>query len=693
MKKTFNQLCVIVLAAAALVLGCQNPAGGDGGEKTQSPVTDALVAHFNSTTIDVVIGTSYMNFPGWGWFAMGTAPFSDGLGLSPFMVDGSTVTPGLSVLDGLVSGLQFTPNLLYTPNEGETPPYFTYKLTVSDPVTFDPVPFSDANAKRIAAAIKNHLGGIQNGAGFVADGYYFGGPVTGSVLSYPDEGVLSVTIALVKDEVAPGIISVLNITGVTIDAAGVTIDSPYSAAYNSGAKTLSVTIPAAGISKGGASAVAEAVTAALNGKITNNVDTGYTVTGTATGAINGSNVVVTVPLGLRQVPAAVIANAVHASADGNLSITAGSVTGAAITALGNISDATGNVTTAYNSASHTVTVTVSPAAAWSFSGTAGFYNIVADGQNAGQWGNPPAIDGLKRKFNAGTISNAVDPAYTSLEDVTYTVAGGNLVFTVTLSNYIKAAVITGGLNSVANASGITVASPASVTGNVITALGSVTGIASVQTAYTSASHMVLISITPATGYQFNPGLINGANPYDTVKTTLQAKIGGTAVNNVDTAYTSISPAVAIDVVEGKLRVSIILEALDPVAASDLVTAINGAADGNIVVEFGMPTSTATGTVITALSSVANATGTVSAPVRLNASYQPEFIDITISPASSYGFFAAGGYDSVATALQTKISGGSITYLYGGPFASSGVSASVNGDGKLVLTVALGPVTP
>jgi hypothetical protein len=677
MKHTFlKKLTFAALAAflALCVAGCPNPADDNGGDTPvpptpePNPTVDALVEYFSAETINISL-----NRTDYGW-----------------MVIDNWNAPRLLLQQGgntaLVPEITISGTLSYSPQSGDALPSLTYMIRAQNPVTFDPFVFSRAEGERIVSAFQSTLGSaFSANVADVTAGYKYYGDIAAAITEFPDAGNISITITLIKDDVADATSGGISLTGVTIDAAGVTIDSPYSAAYNSGDKTLAVTIPAEGISGRGASAVASALASALNGKITNNVDTGYTAPGAATGAISGSNVVVTVPLGLRPVPAAVIANPVSAATDGNLSIAAGSVTGAAITALGNITDATGNVTAAYDSASHTVTITVSPAAAWSFSGADGFYNIVADGQNAGF--GTPAINGLKRKFNAGTISNAVDPAYTSLEDVTYTVAGGNLVFTVTLSNYIKAAVITGGLTSVANASGITVASAASVTGAVISALGGVAGIASVETAYTSASHTVLITITPNSGYQFNPGLINGANPYEAVKTTLQAKIGGTAVNSVDAAYTSISPAMAIDVAEGKLRVSIILEALDPVTASDLVNAINGAADGNIHISFNMNTYQFgfSGAVITALTNIANATGAVSVSVLASdpGTYAPTSIGVKVLPASGKEF--SGDYSTVITAWQTKVGSATVTYDLGGPFTVTATNGSVDGDKNLVLT--------
>ena len=687
MKKNFLKRlagAALVALLALCIAGCPNLADDNGGTTPPpvpptpdpNPTVDALVTYFGSETINISLDHSLL----WGWYEINnwTAP-------RLFLEEGGNTE--------LVPGIAIIGTLSYSPQSGDALPSLTYMIRTQDPVTFDPFVFYLDEAEQIVSAFQSKLG--SSFSANVADntaGYKYYGDITAAITQFPDEGNVSITITLIQDAVADTTAGGITITGAVIDATGVTIDSPYSASYASGDKTLTVTIPADGISSRGASAVAAAVATALNGKITNNVDAGYTAPGAASGAINGSNVIVTVPLAVRQVPAAAIANAVNASADGNLSIASGSVSAAAITALGNITDATGTVTTAYDSPSHTVTVTLSPAATWSFSVADGFYNIAADGQDAGWGGYPPAINGLKRKFNAGTISNTVDSTYTSFEDVTYTVSGGNLVFTVTLSNYIKAAVITGGLSGVGNASGITVASETSVTGDVITALGSVTGITSVETAYTSATHTVLISITPNVGYQFNPGLINGVNPYEAVKTTLQAKIGGTAVNNVDTAYTSISQAMAIDVAEGKLRVSIVLEALDPVDATALVSAINGAADGDIAIgfDFGASAYTATGAVISALSNISGATGTVTSSTGMNmVTYAPALpIIITVSPASGYGFTA--DYSSVASALQTKLGTVSYNDTFGGTgvttYTVTGVAASIDGNGNLVLTL-------
>jgi hypothetical protein len=129
----------------------------------------------------------------------------------------------------------------------------------------------------------------------------------------------------------------------------------------------------------------------------------------------------------------------------------------------------------------------------------------------------------------------------------------------------------------------------------------------------------------------------------------------------------------------------------PIEASVIANAITGAADGNVVIElvtididFGYgPTpfdvEVPTGSIVTALNDL-GATGDLLATKRGTAGW-----DFAIPPAGGTFSTEAGAYSSVATALQTKLTGGTFTALSGTVVTVSGVTAAI-ADENLVLSI-------
>jgi hypothetical protein len=180
-----------------------------------------------------------------------------------------------------------------------------------------------------------------------------------------------------------------------------------------------------------------------------------------------------------------------------------------------------------------------------------------------------------------------------------------------------------------------------------------------------------ITLTPADGYYFS--VVGGT--YGAFINSLTTKItGGTITNSVESAKTTVG-SVSTEIAGASFVITIRLG--ENLAASDIVTAINGAADGNLTVGFNPDYSVSVnGAVITALANLP-ATGAVTGAYDFFSA-----ITITVPPGDDYVIVDTTG---IASALQTKLFGGTITNWDGNPLNAGTVSASLNG-GNLVLTI-------
>ncbi|AEF81909.1 beta strand repeat-containing protein [Leadbettera azotonutricia] len=617
MKKFVKVLAFagILVALALFVAGCSSSSDDNGTTSDPTAVTAALLSHFNSAPI--TIGRT-----------------------STFTAPRLTSVAGANTL---VQGINITQVLAYVAKtgDGETlvPPYITYTLAGNNPTTFDPVTFTQDEGDKIAVAIQSKLSGsfASNHADTTTDGYAYFDTVTATITEFPDAGRLVVKITLAKDAVADAAkVAIVSPTALTIDAS-LTEVFGYAAVYTTASKTLAITVSAAGVSKGGAEGIASAIAAALT--ITNDIDAGYTVEDSISGVVNGSNVIVSIKLAQAPITAAAVSGAISpADVNGSLGISDGGVvTSAVINALGAIANSTKAADATYNSASHSVNITVTPAVGVFFSTTEGFYNTV--------------VTALRTKFTAGTtfITNGTDPAYVVFTDISYAVSGGNLVFTVSLINYVQPHLIVTALNSVGNASGATIADATSVTSGIIVGLSNISGAtAGVSAVYNSTRHSFTISVEPEAGYIFNPNLVTSGSSvvsaYATVNTEVTSKLGTAVVNQVDSTYQTVMTPIIIEVAGGKLVFTVQLRQ-SYVDANTIIAALGSAASGAEVVN----AASVTGDVIDLLAGIANATEIVTT------AYGDHSIVITIVPAGGYSFNPTPGiYSAVGTTVDSKI---------------------------------------
>jgi hypothetical protein len=614
-----------------------------------NPAKNALIAYFNTIAIDIGVG------------ANGN-------------VTAASLTTGVTSVQ---PGVRTTGTLTYA----AAAKAIIYRLTTDNPTTLDVYAFSQDEGDAIAAAIKANLGVLAGAHADITAGYkYFGDDVTAALTVFPAAGSVEVSIPLAQDTVADdavatinaaGAIDTVNITGAT---AAITGTLSASASYTSASQTLQVTVPAAGISASGATAVARALSTAVTGKITTD-DRGYAVPSSATGAISGTDVVASIKLAQAAVTAATITAAITPTT-GALTISGGSATSDVITALNGIANATGTANATYDGTRHEVVITVTPAANLVFSTTTGAYNTVATA--------------ISQKF-AGKVTTNVAPSYSTLNTVTSAVTGGNLVFTVVFSNYIDGATITAAINSVTASSSANIASASNITGDVLTALGSIASATSTVTpSYISANHTLVIRVAPATGFTFNPGLVAAGKsvgcPYAAVVTAIVAKLGATVTNAVDSTYSNVKSSVGIEVSGGNLVFTVQLATVLP--ANSLVTAIDGAANGDLAVTGVMNASFGTDWGVTG--AVIDALG---APLTAPTSAYNETtgsITVTLVPGPEYVFSTvATDYASVSSALSAKPIGTIVTTDKKGNVTireATGVTHALVG-GNLVLTIA------
>jgi hypothetical protein len=412
------------------------------------------------------------------------------------------------------------------------------------------------------------------------------------------------------------------------------------------------------------------------GTITNSVEVAYVlISGTPSVAVTNGNLVITINLRLPYVAVADLASAISGAFDGNVIIeSTTSVTGAVITDLANISNATGTVGATYtNTGTRRITLTINAAAGRQFDTTANAYTTGAGANNI--------LNALDTKLGSGTITNSVAATYTLISSTTVqTVTATTMTVYINLAvNNITAdelaALITGVVGG-----DLAVAANNSVTGALVTGLTGVSGITgNVTVAYSTSNKRITFTIPAATGRAFS----TTANFYTTtagannISTLLNGKLGA-ITNDVDPTYTiKTSAAPTVSAVAATMTIYFTLQQ-DFVAASDLEAAIDDAANGDLVVVSG---DSVTGALVSALT-ILNVTGTVTA------SYDDYKITLTVPPVATKAFnTTASTYSSVATALAGKL--GSITNSVDASYVtvSGDPELSVSG-GNLVIDIAL-----
>lgn len=511
---------VVFVMAALFVPGCDNPAAGPPDDPIEGPdntaLVDKLVDHFNGTTVNIAYSLGDL-----GWFQMDMTS-APALGIG---------TP--NELTGLVEGIEFSGSISYTPATGDTAPYLTYKFSGKNPQTLDPVTFTIADIGRILGAIKNHLGSYTNtlSTDFMnfnphadyTDGYAYLGEVTGVVTEFPDAGNISFTFGIIKDPAAdqtkPAVSAVTDVAINESSAVTITGSDAVTGAYDSASLTLTVTVPAPGITGGGAGGVAATLVSTISGKITNNKDLGYARPLSASGVINGADVVISIKLGTTYIQAAALAGAINGVGTSGVTISETSVSGGFVTGLANIPGATAGATAAYNPDDHVLTFTLTAPAGYEF-------DPAADYSAAGS-----ALGG---KIDITTY----DGNYTGSASTPTTVINGNLVITAILkeviinpdafASIIEAieGTVDGNLTGAYNASYQT-----EFTGALITALTDipdVTGtvaVAPIMNMQTYATEGLTFTIAPAAGYSFS------ADPddHEAVASALNSKIGTVSI--------------------------------------------------------------------------------------------------------------------------------------------------------------------
>jgi hypothetical protein len=370
---------VIFVAVVLFIPGCDNPAGENQiGDTTESPdntaLVDKLVGHFNSTIVNIAYSLGDL---GWFQLDMTSAP---ALGIG---------TP--NELTGLVEGIELSGSISYTAAADDATPYLTYKFSGKNPQTLDPVTFTSADVDRIIGAIKSHLGSYTNmlSTDFVnfnphvdyTNGYAYLGEITGVVTQFPDAGNISFTVEIVKDPVAdqtkPAVSGITDMSISESSVVTITGAATVTGTYDSASKTLTVTAPASGITKGGAGGIAATFVSAITGKTTNNKDQGYARPLSASADISGSDVVVSVKLGPAFIQAATLAGAINGLEVSDVVISGTEVSGGFVTGLANIPGATAGVTAVYNPGDHVLTFTVSTPAGYEFN-PAGDYSAAGN---------------------------------------------------------------------------------------------------------------------------------------------------------------------------------------------------------------------------------------------------------------------------------------------------------------------------
>lgn len=525
---------VIFMAAALFVPGCNNPAGNPSGDLTEdltedptegpdnTALVDKLVEHFNSTTVNIDV-----NVLDYGWMQMdATLASALGLGTSNELI-------------GLVEGIEFTGALSYTPATGDAAPYLTYKFGGKNPQTLDPVVFTSTDVERIVEALETSLGLYTNvstphneyyqslppitNPDFIA-GYAYLGSISGIVTEFPDAGNISFTFGIIKDPMADKTKpAVSGVTGILIsESSTVTIDPDttlITGTYDSASKTLTATVSAAGITGGGAGGVAATFVSTITGKITNNKDLGYTRPLSASGVINGADVVISVKLGTTYIQAAGLAGAINGVEPGGITISGTSVSGGFVTGLANIPGATAGVTAAYNPDDHVITFTISAPAGHEF--------------------DPAADYGAAGNALGGKIDITTDDGnYTGAASTPTAAINGNLVITAILKEVIinpdAFSIITEAIEAATDGDltgEFNQFFQTEFSGALITALANISDVTGTVTVVpiinmnTFATEGLTFTIAPAAGYSFStdPG------SYDGAASALNAKIGTVSI--------------------------------------------------------------------------------------------------------------------------------------------------------------------
>ena len=647
-----------------------------------SAIVDRMVAYYEGGTFNITI------------------PTGTGAPTSAALTTAATLNSGIAY-----PGYSFTGALTYTAAVGQpgdanyADPFIEYTMSSTSSATYDRIYFNNEDGQRIGAAIGKGLGAITNNrAG--SDAYRYPGEITSRVITdtWPvaSQGNVAVRITLVQDQFADSVREKIDdMKELVFATEGQTINleasdnSVFGTAQYAGI-TVTASIPAAGITASGAQGVGQAFFSALADNITNNVNLGYLIPASFNAVITGNNVVVTVPLLMQSVEAALITDAINGS-DPDIIITGSNVTGDVITNLADIADATGAaVAASYDSASKTITVTVPPADQYAFAANA--YSTV--------------LTALAGKI--GDITNNTDADYVSILSQSVSVTGGNLVFTFVLSNIrmLTAVDITGPLNALANNRGITINSASDVTGDIFSALD---GIPNTTLTVSYIMPTITFVVTPDNNFVFDPGVVvDGNSPYSTIPGIVGNKIGnGTITNSVSPHYNIFSIA-GTEVREGIFRLfvtfrmpyvanSFTVDGKGNVTLSNtpIVNAINGTANSTtLTIE---NATTITGDLIDNLADIANATSTVTTAWD-NASNS---MVLTLAPAEGFLFNPANGiYDptqataNVGTVFYTKIGNlASITNEAAPGFTTplgSSISVTVS---SMVLTVNFGNIDP
>jgi hypothetical protein len=155
-------------------------------------------------------------------------------------------------------------------------------------------------------------------------------------------------------------------------------------------------------------------------------------------------------------------------------------------------------------------------------------------------------------------------------------------------------------------------------------------------------------------------------------------------NSVHADYNLLKDTPTVAATGGNLVITINLtKILSDVTAATVVSAINGAANGNLTFDFDWGTfvTTINGAVMTSLSAFGDAVGAYDFFSTLT---------ITITPADGNRFITtAGAYSTAASALTTKLAGGTITNWDGSSLRAGTATAAVV-DENLVFTVPVAP---
>jgi hypothetical protein len=450
------------------------------------------------------------------------------------------------------------------------------------------------------------------------------------------------------------------VSGALIDALGpplVTATGGYN--ETTGAITISLA-PGPEYVFGTAAADYAGVATALNNKpigtIVNTDKKGNITIREATGvthALTNGNLVLTIGSRQPEVAAASIVTAINGAADGSIAVAgATSITGAIITALTEIPQATTTVGTAYNTAGHAITLTIAPVAGKIYNTTGGYYSTVADA--------------LGTKL--GAVTNAVDEEYVKAGTPTAAVTDGNLVVTIPLglAQAIEASVLADAISGAANGNIVIELVEVTIdtdygpytfevevpTGSIVTALNDL-GATGDLLATKRGTAGWDFAIPPAAG-----SFSTEAGAYSSVAAALQTKLAGGAFKALSGTVVTVS-GVTASVTEGNLVLSINF-ITSTIGAASLTTAINGVANGDSVVIDNKGNITMTGpvnNVVTALT----ATSEIASVTVVGIQDAPGGYNFYLIPADGFSYApAATTYSGVATALKTKLSSGTFT---------------------------------